>query len=99
MADPTKSPGDLLALLVAECELHDAIADMAPGNPLIEQMRASLPEVDAKIDAAFRRYGFTDPAEAKTWLQLPVLRMFRARQAAFEQIVQLARKDELDKHK
>lgn len=98
MAD-AKSTGDLLALLVAECELLADIERLGPNHERFDLMRALLPDVEARIDAAFRVFGFTNIAETKARLTLPVQRMFRARQAAFEHILELAREEEMDKHK
>ncbi len=91
-----KQSGDLLAMLVSE---QEAMAEAAKGGANAAEFQAMLPRLSAHIDSALRAYGFDNPAKVRSQLQLPVQRMFRAREAAFDHILELARQDELDKRK
>jgi hypothetical protein len=87
---------DLLALLVYEHEGQAVIETLPVGDPKAEEWRGMMAKLAVEIDNALRAYGFDDVAEVKARLRLPVQRMFRARQAAFDHIVQLACEHELD---
>lgn len=90
---------DLLALLTYEHEGQAIIESLPASDPKAEEWRGILAKLAVQIDSALLAYGFDDVAEVKARLRLPVQRMFRARQAAFDHIVQLACEHELDKHK
>ncbi len=92
-----KQTKDLLAMLVAEHECQAVIETLPAGDAKLLEWRGMIDELAVQIDGALRSYGFDDVAEVKSRLHLPVQRMFRARQAAFDHIVQLAREHELDK--